>query len=161
VSSSTVFSKSVLKTKKESKLKLLLRFTTNIIKKNPRLFFVCALLAIVTAIINFNIGVCFKDAFFVNEKTLSTQTIEVINKDTGDTIDIDRIERIIEEKVNENEASQKKVKDKILKELKGKTSRTSFKKEEAIKLVEEASKDIFTTNILRTDDFKFKFNLFG
>ena len=103
----------------------------------------------------------FKDAFFVNEKTLSTQTIEVIKDTGGDTIDIDEIKRIIEKKADESKDLQKEVKEKILKELEGKTSQTSFKKEEAIELIEEASKDIFTTNILRTNDFKFKFNLFG
>ena len=161
MSSSTVFSKSVLKTKKESKLKLLLRFTINIIRKNRGLFFVCALLAVITAIINFNIGVCFKNTFFVDEKTLSTQTIEAIKEDKGNTIDIDRVKRIIKKKANKNEASQKEFKKKFLKELKKKTSQTSFKKEEAIELIEEASKDTFTTNILRKYDFKFKFNLFG
>lgn len=164
MSSSTVFSKSVLKTKKESKIKLLLCFTTNIIKKNLGLFFVCSLLAIVTAIINFNIGICFKNAFFVDEKTLSTETIKAINKinkDKEETIDLAEIKRIVIKKADESEDSQKKVKENILAELAKKTSLTSFKKAEAIELIEEASKDVFTTNILRKDDFKFKFNLFG
>ena len=161
MSFSTVFSKSVLKTKKESKIKLLFRFTTNIIKKNLGLFLVCSLLAIVTAIINFNIGICFKNAFFVDEKTLSTETIKAINKDKEETIDLAEIKRIVNEKADESEDLQKKVKENILTELKNKPSLTSFKKEEAIELIEEASKDIFTTNIRRKDDFKFKFNFFG
>jgi len=93
VSSSTVFTKSVLKTKKESKLKLLFRFTRNVISNNPWLFLAGSLLAVIAAINNFNIRVCFKDAFFVDEKTLNTQTIEIINKDKEDTIDTDKIKR--------------------------------------------------------------------
>jgi len=119
------------------------------------------LLAIITAIINFNIGICFKNAFFVDETTLSTQTIEVIKSNKEETINIEEIKKIIDQKVNENEEFQNKTRKIIFDELEKSPPQTSFKKEEAIKLVEKASKDIFTTNIRRTDHFKFKFKLFG
>jgi ABC-type multidrug transport system fused ATPase/permease subunit len=161
VPSSTVFTKSVLKTKKKSKLKLLFNFTRNIISNNPWLFLACSLLAIITAIINFNIGICFKNAFFVDEKTLSTEAIEAINKSKKEKIDIDEIKAIINQKVDESKDSQNKVREKIFDGLRERSSQKTFKKEEAVKLVEESSKDIFTTSVRRTNNFKFRFNLFG
>jgi len=61
--SSTVFTKSVLKTKKKSKIKLLFRVLRRVIKNNPKMFLFCGLLAIITAIINYNIGLNLREAF--------------------------------------------------------------------------------------------------
>ena len=47
-----------------------------VIKNNPKLFFASALLAVFVAIINFNIGVSFKDAFIEHEQTLTNAVIE-------------------------------------------------------------------------------------
>ena len=164
MSSSTVFSKSFLKTKKENKFQLLFRFARKIISNNLRLFLACSLLAVITAIINFNIGIAFKDAFFTDEKTLSTETIENIKKkvkNDEETIEIEEIKKIIDEQFKKNDKSTREVKDEIIKKLDEKTNQKSLKKKEAIELVEEVSKGIFTTNIFRADGFKFKFNLFG
>ena len=61
--SSTIFTKSVLKTKKKSKIKLLFRVLRRVIKNNPKMFLFCGLLAIITAIINYNIGLNLREAF--------------------------------------------------------------------------------------------------
>ena len=58
----TVFTKKVLQTNKKSRLKILFRVLERIIKNNPKLFFFCVLLAITTAVINFNIFVNFRNA---------------------------------------------------------------------------------------------------
>ena len=165
MSSTSVFSKSILKTKKKNKLKLLFLFTKRIIQNNRKLFFFCSLLAVITAIINFNIGVSFKNAFFVDEKTLSNEIIEDIKKEkTNDKgeIEIKKIEDIAKNKATTNAKLQTKVKEEILAELKkkGNNNQNFLKREEAIKLIKEASKDNLTT-IFRMDNFKFKFNLFG
>ena len=164
MSSTSVFSKSILKTKKKNKLKLLFLFTQRIIKNNPKLFFVCSLLAVITAIINFNIGVSFKNAFFVDEKTLSNEIIEDIKKEVNDKekIETERIKEIAENKATTNAELQTEVKKKILAELEKKKNNNQkfLKREEAINLIKEASKDTQTT-IFRTENFKFKFNLFG
>ena len=56
MSSSTVFTKSVLKTKKQSKTKLFFRVLKRVILNNQKLFFFCVVLSVFTAIINYNIS---------------------------------------------------------------------------------------------------------
>ena len=56
MSSSTIFTKPVLKTKKQSRVKLIFLVLRKIIKNNPKLFFFCSLLAVITAVVNYNIG---------------------------------------------------------------------------------------------------------
>ena len=56
MSSSAVSTKSILKTKKPSKTKLFFQLLRRIIKNNPKLFLFCALLSVLVAVINFNIG---------------------------------------------------------------------------------------------------------
>src|SRR3954453_11821175 len=73
MSSSTAFTKSVLKVKKQSKIKLLFLFLGRIIKNNPLLFFFCSLLAVIVAVINFNISSNVKNLILHKEKTLSEQ----------------------------------------------------------------------------------------
>src|SRR5215216_3689612 len=82
-SSSTVFTKPVLKTKKQSKIKLLFLVLGRVIKNNPLLFFFCSLLAVITAVINFNIGVNVKNLVLHKEKTLSEQVIKEIEEEGG------------------------------------------------------------------------------
>src|SRR5207302_3371141 len=81
MASSSVFTKSVLKTKKPSKVKLLFLVLGRIIKNNPLLFFFCSLLAVITAVINFNISVNVKNLMLRKEKTLSEQVIKEIEKE--------------------------------------------------------------------------------
>lgn len=168
MSSATVFSKSVLKTKKKNKLKLLFLFSGRIIRNNPKLFFFCSLLAVITAIINFNIGVSFKDAFLTDEKTLSAQTIEIINQEVKEKegkegeISTKRIQEIVDKQTDQNVSLQRTVQSKIVKKLKEKDSnqQKTLKKKEATELIKEASKDNYDT-IFKTNGFKFKFNFFG
>src|SRR2546429_5004985 len=104
MSNSTVFTKSVLQTKKKSKSKLFFLILRRIIKNNPKLFFFCSLLAVLTAIINFNIGVGFKDAFITEERTLSQRTINEIEKNykkNEDKIQTTEIKKILNEQLNE------------------------------------------------------------
>lgn len=61
MSFSTVFTKPVLKTKKQSRIKLIFLVLRRIIKNNPKLFFFCSLLAILTAVVNYNIGNNFRN----------------------------------------------------------------------------------------------------
>src|SRR3954471_21715540 len=63
MSPTTVFTKSVRQTKKKNKAKLLFRVLRRIIRNNPKLFIFCALLAIITAIINYNVMVNLREAF--------------------------------------------------------------------------------------------------
>jgi hypothetical protein len=63
MSPSTVFTKSVLKTKKKNKAKLLFRVLRRIIRNNPKLFIFCACLAAIVAIVNYNIGLNLREAF--------------------------------------------------------------------------------------------------
>ncbi|KLL02580.1 MAG: ABC transporter ATP-binding protein [Mycoplasmataceae bacterium RC_NB112A] len=83
-SPSTVFSKSVLKTKKKNKVKILFLVLGRVIKNNPKLFFLCVLLGIFVAIINYNIGVVFKNAFMVQEKELTVAVNEKIDEEKGE-----------------------------------------------------------------------------
>src|SRR5437868_1762070 len=105
MSPSTVFTKSVLQTKKPSKVKLLFLVLGRIIKNNPLLFFFCSLLAVITAVVNFNIGVNLKNVLLSKEKTLSEQVIKEVEKEGGDKeeeIEKKRIREILEKQATEN-----------------------------------------------------------
>ena len=143
---STVFSQSVLRTKKKSKLKILFLVLGRIIKNNPKLFFLCSLLAIITAIINFNIGVNFKNAFVVQEKHLTETLTEKIDEEGGEKakqIDKQRIREIIEEghqqAIRENHEAKEKidrVKNKI-NEAVNLTEKDSLTKEKVKEMIEK------------------------
>src|SRR6185312_3136278 len=98
--SSTVFTESVLKTKKQSKIKLLFLVLGRIIKNNPFLFLFCSILAIITAIINFNIGANAKNLLQQKEKTISKKVNKEIKKEGKEKKDIEkkRIREILKEK---------------------------------------------------------------
>lgn len=119
--SSTLFNKSILKIKKESRIKLLFFALGRIIKSNPILFFFCSLLAIITALVNFNIGINARNFITIKEKTLSEQVIEEIEKEGGEEkkdIEKKQIRKILEKKVNENDEQQKKLKERIAEQVK-------------------------------------------
>src|SRR6185436_633264 len=99
-SSSTVFTKSVLKTKKQSKIKLLFLVLGRIIKNNPFLFFFCSLLAVITAVINFNIGAKEKNLLLQKKKVLSKKVVQKKEKEGKKKKDIEkkRIREILKEK---------------------------------------------------------------
>jgi hypothetical protein len=161
MASSTVFTKSVLKTKKPSKVKLLLLVLGRIIKNNALLFFFCSLLAVVTAVINFNISLNAKNLLLHKEKTLSEQVIKEIEKEgEGETKDIQkkRIREILAEKADKNNKKQKEVKEKIEKEIKGNGSLT---KEKAKEIIEKARVGGRKINDPSQNDFEFEFNFFG
>src|SRR5688572_14275543 len=112
MSSSTVFTKPVLKTKKTSKVKLLFLVLGRIIKNNPLLFFFCSLLAVITAVINFNIGVNVKNLLLSKEKTLSEQIIKEVEREGGgekEEVEKEKIKEILAKKTNENNKGQKEV----------------------------------------------------
>ncbi|RHZ35190.1 hypothetical protein [endosymbiont GvMRE of Glomus versiforme] len=118
---STIFTKPVLKTKKQNKIKLLFLVLGKVIKNNPLLFFFCSLLAIITAVVNFNIGVNIKHALFSKEKTLSEHVIKEIENEEGEKneeIEKKKIREILEKKATENNEQQKKVKEKIKDKIK-------------------------------------------
>jgi len=156
MSSSTVFTKSVLKTKKQSKLKLLLLVLGRIIKNNPLLFFFCSLLAVIVAVINFNIGANAKNLLLHKEKVLSEQVVQEIEKEEGEKIERKRIIGILKDKADETNQKQKKVKEKIEKKIKGEGSLT---KKEAKKIIEDASID--GRRVYDNPDFEFEFTFFG
>ncbi|MCE8163629.1 MAG: ATP-binding cassette domain-containing protein [Candidatus Moeniiplasma glomeromycotorum] len=155
----TVFTKSVLKTKKKNKIKLLFLALGKVIKNNPFLFFFCSLLAVITALINFNIGINVKNFLLTREKTLTTATIKEIENEGGKEkkeIDRKKIREILKREANENEERQKKLKAEIEKKIKGEGS---LKKKEAKKIIEEASLEGRT--VFNQSDFEFEFNFFG
>jgi hypothetical protein len=159
MSSKTVFTKSVLKTKKKSKFKILFLVLSRIIKNNPKLFLLCSVLAVIVSVINFNIGVNFKDAFITEERNLTKKVIaELEKKDEKKEIKVDEIKSILDKKYSRVSEQQTNVKNSIEKEL---AKKESLKKEEAIKLVKEAGKDPKNKTIFTKKDFKFEFNLFG
>lgn len=158
MSSKTVFTKSVLKTKKKSKFKILFLVLSRIIKNNPKLFLLCSVLAVIVAIVNFNIGVNFKDAFITDERNLTKKVVAELEKKAEKEIKVDEIRSILDRKYSRISEQQEKVKNSIEKEL---ASKESLKKEEAIKLVKEAGKDPKNKTIFTKKDFKFEFNLFG
>jgi flagellar hook-basal body complex protein FliE len=138
MSLSTVFNESVLRTKKKNKIKLLFLALGRIIKNNPILFFFCSLLAIITALVNFNIGLNFRNFLTIKEKTLSEQVIKEIEKEGGEKeteIEKKRIREILEKKVDESDKKQKKVKEKITEQAEGEGS---LKKKEIKELIENA-----------------------
>jgi len=156
MSSSTVFTKSVLKTKKQSKLKLLLLVLGRIIKNNPLLFFFCSLLAVIVAVINFNIGTNLKNVMLGKEKTLSEQIVKEVEKEKGEKIERKRIRKILNDKADETEKKQREVKEKIEEKIKGEGSLT---KKEAKKIIEDAS--VSGRKVIDQKDFEFEFNFFG
>ena len=158
MSSETVFTKSVLKTKKKSKFKILFLVLGRIIKNNPKLFLLCSVLAIIVAVINFNIGVNFKDAFITEERNLTKKVIAELEKKDEKEIKVDEIKSILEKKYSRISEQQTKVKNSIENEL---AKKESLKKEDAINLVKEAGKDPKNKTIFTKKDFKFEFNLFG
>src|SRR3954454_19486819 len=114
MSSSTVFTKSVLKTKKKSRFKILFLALGRIIKNNPKLFFLCSLLAVIVAVINFNIGINFKDAFITEERTLTKKVIAVLErKQEGEKIESAEIKKILNHKYKKTSDQQIKVKNNI------------------------------------------------
>jgi flagellar hook-basal body complex protein FliE len=138
MSLSTVFNESVLRTKKKNKIKLLFLALGRIIKNNPILFFFCSLLAIITALVNFNIGLNFRNFLTIKEKTLSEQVIKEIEKEGGEKeteIEKKRIRETLEKKVDESDKKQKKVKEKITEQAEGEGS---LKKKEIKELIENA-----------------------
>ena len=159
MSSSTVFNKSVLKTKKKSKIKLLFLVLGRIIKNNPLLFFFCSFLAVITAVINFNIGVNVKNFLLSKEKTLSEQVIKEIENEGGEKkeeIEKKKIREILERITEEKNKKQKEVKEKITEKIKGDGS---LSKKEVKKIIEEAS--ISERKVYNQEDFEFEFNFFG
>ena len=156
--SSTVFTKSVLKTKKQSKIKLLFLVLGRIIKNNPFLFFFCSLLAIITALINFNIGVNIKNLLLHKEKVLSEQVVQEIEKEGKEKKDIEkkRIREILKNKVDESNKRQKEVKENIEAKIVGEGSLT---KKDAKKIIEDASID--GRKVFDEPDFEFEFAFFG
>ncbi len=167
MSSTTVFAKTVLQTKKKSKIKILFLVLGRIIKNNPLLFFFCALLAVITAIINFNIGVNFKNAFVAKDRNIATQIIKEI-KQEGDKkekeVKKERIKEIIEKKFSDNfsDEKQKKLKEvkaKIVKEISNEGKGNKIEKEKAKEIIEKNSTDSLT--VRGKKDFKFKFIFFG
>jgi len=158
--SSTVFTKSVLKTKKQSKIKLLFLVLGRIIKNNPFLFFFCSLLAVITAVINFNIGANAKNLLLHKEKVLSEQVVQEIEKEGKEKKDIEkkRIREILKEKTDESNEKQKELKKKIEEKIKGNGSLT---KKQAKEIVEKASLDKRKISDQSQNDFEFEFNFFG
>ena len=139
MSSSTVFTKSVLKTKKPSKIKLLFLVLGRIIKNNPLLFFFCSLLAVITALINFNIAVNLRGVLLSKEKTLSGEVIKAVEKEKGDkeeNIKKEKVREILKQKADETNEEQKKVKKEIEEKIEG---NGSLKKKEVKKIIEKAS----------------------
>ncbi|MCE8164011.1 MAG: ABC transporter ATP-binding protein [Candidatus Moeniiplasma glomeromycotorum] len=166
-STSTVFSQSVLKTKKKNKLKILFLVLGRVIKNNPKLFFACSLLAVVVAIINFNIGVNFKDAFLVQEKHLTEAVIEKIDDEDKEKktqqINKQRIKEITEEEyqrvIQQNQKDKGKIeeiKNKIL-QTEELTGTDSIPKKRAKELVEEKGT---SERRVWDKDYKFEFKFF-
>src|SRR6185369_275465 len=154
-SSSTVFTKSVLKTKKQSKIKLLFLVLGRIIKNNPFLFFFCSLLAVITAVINFNISFNAKSLFLHKEKTLSEQVIKKIDDEGGEKeeeIEKNKVREILEKETDEKNEKQKKIKKDITEKEAGKGS---LKKKEVKKMIEKAS--IEGRRVYDQNDFEFEF----
>src|SRR5438876_293472 len=132
----TVFTKSVLKTKKKNKIKLLFLALGRVIKNNPLLFFFCALLAVITALINFNIGVNLKNFLMTREKTLTTVTIKEIEKEGGKekkAITKERIREILAKNADKTAERQKKLQAEISKKIEG---TGSLEKKKVKKMIE-------------------------
>ncbi|WNE40565.1 MAG: Vitamin B12 import ATP-binding protein BtuD [Mycoplasmataceae bacterium] len=157
MSLSTVFNKSVLETKKENKIKLLFLALGRIIRNNPLLFFFCSLLAIITALVNFNIGLNFRNLITsaIKEKTLSEQIVEKIEKEEGDKITEGKIREIIETNFNEKDKQQKEVKEKIEEKIKDKQTLTKKEIKKEIEKIRVGERTVFN------DKFQFEFNFFG
>ncbi|CAG8555894.1 5757_t:CDS:1, partial [Cetraspora pellucida] len=139
MSPATVFTKSVLKTKKQSKVKLLFLVLGRIIKNNPFLFFFCSLLAIITALVNFNIGVNLKNALLSREKVLSEKVIKAVEKEGGgkkEEITKERVREILNSEADETDRQQKETKENIAGEMQGEGS---LSKKEVKEIIEKAS----------------------
>ena len=158
MSSSTAFTKSVLKVKKQSKIKLLFLFLGRIIKNNPLLFFFCSLLAVIVAVINFNISANVKNLILHKEKTLSEQVIREVEKEGGEKEEIEkkRVRAILEKNADEANQRQKEVKEIIEKKIPGSGS---LKKKKVKEIIEESS--IGSRKVYNQNDFDFEFNFFG
>ena len=158
MSSSTVFTKSVLKTKKPNKIKLLFLVLGRVIKNNPLLFFFCSLLAVITALVNFNVGTNLVNILTSKEKTLSEEVIKEVEKDKSDekSIKKQKVREILKQKADETNQRQKEVKTKIEAEIEGEGW---LEKKKVKKIVEGAS--IGSRKITNQKDFEFSFNFFG
>ena len=151
MSSVTIFSKSVLKNKKINKLKLLFRVFGRIIKNNSKLFFFCSILAILTAMINFSIGINGRNIIFNRGETFIESTIKEIDKEPTEEIKIDKIKKILDEKINKEE------KERIINEIgENKTSLSKQKAKEIIKKAGEIGGEVWNK-----ENFNFEFNFFG
>src|SRR5688572_22921513 len=117
--SSTAFNKSVLKVKKQSKIKLLFLFLGRIIKNNPLLFFFCSFLAVIVAVINFNIGANVKSLILHKEKTLSEQVIKEVEREGGEEIEKKKVRTILEKNADETNQRQIEVKKNIEEKIEG------------------------------------------
>lgn len=157
MSLSTVFNKSLLQTKKESKIKLLFLALGRIIKNNPILFFFCSLLAIITALVNFNIGINFRNLITnaTKEKTLSEQVIEEVENEKSNDIKKERIRDIIKNNLKEKNKQQREIKEKIEEKIEGKESLTKKEIKDELEKIRIGEKNVFN------DKFEFEFNFFG
>ncbi|WNE40306.1 MAG: Vitamin B12 import ATP-binding protein BtuD [Mycoplasmataceae bacterium] len=157
MSLSTVFNKSLLQTKKESKIKLLFLALGRIIINNPALFFFCSLLAIITALVNFNIGINFRNLITnaTKEKTLSEQVIEEIENEKGDDIKKEKVKDIIKNNLKEKDKQQREIKEKIEEKIKGKESLTKKEIKDELEEIRIGERNVFK------DKFEFEFNFFG
>src|SRR5207237_1182303 len=80
--------------------------------------------AVITAIINFNIGANLKNLVLHKEKTLSEQVVKEVEKEKEETIEKKRIREILKDKTDETNQRQKEVKENIEKVIKGNGSLT-------------------------------------
>ncbi|MCE8167080.1 MAG: ABC transporter ATP-binding protein [Candidatus Moeniiplasma glomeromycotorum] len=140
-----------------------------IIKNNPKLFFLCSLLAVFVAIINFNIGVVFKNAFIVQEKELTAAVNEEIDKEGGEKakevkdISKQRIKEITESECRRVIKQNQEKKEKI-EEIKNKIKQSekldgagSIPKKEAKKLIERQGT---TGRKVWDKEYEFEFRFF-
>ncbi|WNE41846.1 MAG: Vitamin B12 import ATP-binding protein BtuD [Mycoplasmataceae bacterium] len=96
---------------RDNKFKLLTYFFLNILRNNKFLFFITFILAFSSALVNYNIGIIIRNAFYLPSDNLSDKLNDFNKK-------IDSDNEFKDEKDEEGNFDKEKIKERIIKEIK-------------------------------------------
>jgi len=96
---------------RDNKFKLLTYFFLNILRNNKFLFFITFILAFSSALVNYNIGIIIRNAFYLPSDNLSDKLNDFNKK-------VDSDNEFKDEKDGEGNFNKDKIKERIIKEIK-------------------------------------------
>ncbi|CAG8813367.1 28980_t:CDS:2, partial [Racocetra persica] len=130
---------------------------SRIIEKSENTARQLKLKTVITAVVNFNIGVNTKNALFSREKTLSEQVIKAIEKEESEEITKARVREIINSQADETDKRQKETKENAIGEIQGEGSLSKEKVKEIIENASVSGRRVFDSS---QNNFEFSFNFF-